>query len=64
MGTMPHLEPTEASAEALIARGVDGLITMLNLLRTAALEDSRLLPIGPSASISTGLLPGPLPNLD
>ncbi len=155
MGAMPYLEPTEASAAALIARRIEGPITMLNLLRfravadysadpelapdepisgaeayrryaehttphllasggevllegaggeffigpgderwdhvllvrqrsldgffafatneaylaglghrTAALEDSRLLPIVPSVQVTAESLPGPLPNLD
>ena len=36
---MPYLEPTPASAQALIDRGTDGPITMLNLLRFRAIAD-------------------------
>jgi len=36
---MPYLEPTEASAEALIGRQISGPITMLNLLRFRDIAD-------------------------
>ncbi len=38
-GGVPHLEPTSESAQSLIARSIDGPITMLNLLRFRAVAD-------------------------
>jgi hypothetical protein len=40
-----HLDPTDDDARRLFRRGIEGPPLMLNLHRTAALEDSRLLPI-------------------
>ncbi|MEM8903054.1 MAG: DUF1330 domain-containing protein [Actinomycetota bacterium] len=50
---MAHLEPTEANAVALIARGIDGPITMLNLLRFREIADYSADPdLAPTEPIS------------
>ena len=36
---MPYLEPTQESADALIARGIEGPVVMLNLLRFRDVAD-------------------------
>ncbi len=36
---MPHLEPSEANAMALVDRNISGPVTMLNLLRFRAVAD-------------------------
>lgn len=50
---MPYLEPTEEAALALIARQIDGPITMLNLLRFRAIADYTEAPaLAPDEPIS------------
>ncbi len=50
---MPFLEPTDETAEALLRRGIDGPITMLNLLRFRDVADYSADPdLAPSAPIS------------
>ncbi len=48
---MPHFEPTEESAVALVARRIEGPITMVNLLRFREVADysesPELAPNGP-----------------
>ncbi len=50
---MPYLDPTRESAQALIARQIEGPITMLNLLRFRAEADYSETPeLAPSEPIS------------
>lgn len=50
---MPHLAPSEATARALIARGMETPVTMLNLLRFRAIADYAHAPaLAPRAPIT------------
>lgn len=52
---MKYLDPTQESAQALIARQIDGPITMLNLLRFRELADYSATPdLAPSEPIAGG----------
>lgn len=49
----PHLDPTQESAAALFARGIEGPVTMLNLLRLREVADYTDFPaLAPPSPIS------------